>query len=380
MKKILLFITIVSTVQSAISQCTDDGNQWAKSWTSCQSSTNPNPVRGDSHWILYEFIDFHYIDSSHIWNSNRIGESGAGIKDIIVDYSLDGITWTELGSFLIPQASEDQDYLGVTGPNFGSRYINKILITVLSTHDGDNCATIAEMLFAVDASKCHGVIDDCGICNGPGAPIWFIDADGDGKGSDSQTMESCTQPFGYVDNNFDICDSGQLGWDEIFPLFEASCNGCHIANTSGGLNLGTYESFSQGGFICGSDITTGDNLVSVITIDQYNGCDNTMISFPSMNDRTANPLSPTELETLQRWIDAGAPESCTDYCPESEIVNSTFTQGSIAYRLTSNEISSTAVIEESTLITYDAGHQMTMDLGFTVLKGGQFIAKMDGCE
>lgn len=357
----------------------DNGNQWTKSWTSCQMSTNPNPDRGKSHWILYEFVDYHYIDSSHIWNSNRSNESGDGIKDIIVDYSLDGWSWTELGSFSVPQGSEGDDYQGVVGPNFGSQYINKILITVLSTHDGGSCATIGEMLFAVDASKCHGVIDDCGVCNGPGAPVWYIDADGDGKGSDSQTMASCDQPFGYVDNNTDICDSGELGWDEIYPLFERSCNGCHIANSSGGLNLGSYQSFTQGGNNCGASLSTGTTLVGVITIDQYDGC-SAPISFPSMNKRTGSPLSVTELDMLQRWITAGAPESCTDFCLENDDVVITFDEGTIAYRQSSNEISSTAIIEASTLITYDAGVQMNLNNGFTILQGGQFIAKIHGCE
>jgi len=379
MRHLLLLFTIVYCCQVGHSQCVDNGNQWAKSWTSCQVRTNPNPIRSDSHWILYEFSDFHYIDSSHIWNANRNGESSDGIRDIVVDYSLDGQTWTELGSYTIPQGPETEDYQGIAGPNFGSIYINKVLITVVTTHGTGSCATIGEILFGVDASKCHGVIDACGECNGPGAPLWYVDADGDGKGSDSQTMESCEQPFGYVSNNHDICDEGQLGWEEIFPLFDNSCNGCHIANTSGGLNLGTYASFAQGGLNCGPNIATGTTLVSVITIDQYAGC-TSPISFPSMNDRTAQPLTTDQLDMLQRWINGGAPELCTDFCPEDEIVNGTFTTGTIAYRQTSNEISSSALIESATLITYDAGQQMDLDTGFTVLQGGQFIAKLEGCE
>lgn len=379
MKKILLFFTIVLSPLFVISQCVDNGNQWAKSWTSCQTRTNPNPVHGDSHWILYEFTENHYIDSSHIWNSNRNGESGSGIKDFIIDYSLDGQKWVALGSFTIPQASESDTYQGIIGPNFGNTYINKILITVLSTHDGGGCATIAEIIFAVNAEECHGVIDACGNCNGPGAPLWYIDADGDSKGSDSQTIVACEQPFGYVDNDNDICDSGQLGWDEIYPLFDNSCNGCHIAASSGGLNLGSYQSFILGGLHCGPSITSGTTLIGVITIDQYNGC-TSPLSFPSMNDRTVQPLNEVELDMLQRWINGGAPESCTDFCPENENVQITFTEGTIAYRQASNEISSNAIIEPSTLITYDAGQQMSLETGFTILQGGQFIAKLEGCE
>ena len=379
MKKLILFSFVLCSHFIINGQCVDAGNQWAKSWTSCQTSSNPNPVRGNSHWILYEFVDFHYIDSSHIWNSNRSNESGDGIKEIIVDYSLDGETWTELGSFTIPKATESDDYQGVVGPNFGSQFINKILVTVISTHAEGGCATIGEMLFAVDASKCHGEIDACGVCNGPGAGLWFVDNDGDGKGSNSQSVVSCEQPFGYVDNNNDICDSGELGWIEIFPIFENSCNGCHIEESAGGLNLGSYDNFILGGLNCGSNIATGNTLVSVITIDQYEGCA-APITFPAMNSRTSAPLGAVELDMLQRWINGGAPELCTGFCPENDDVDITFSEGIIAYRQTNNEIRSSALIESSTMVTFDAGQQVSLDTGFSILQGGQFIAKIDGCE
>ena len=379
MKKAILFIITLYTYQVGHSQCEDNGNQWTKSWTSCEPTANPNPARGASHWILYEFTQSHFIDSSHIWNANRIGESPTGIKDIIVDYSADGSNWIELGNYTIPQATESTSYQGVTGPNFGSTEISKVLITVLSTHNAGSCASISEIAFGIDASQCHGIIDECGVCDGPGAPIWYIDADGDGIGSDSKTLLSCDQPFGYVENNNDLCDYGQLGWQEIFPIFEISCKGCHIDNTSGGLNLGSYESFSSGGLNCGDDISSGSTLVDVITINEYDGCSD-IISFPAMNARTANPISQEDLYKLQRWIDAGAPESCLDFCPDSEIVDESFLDGTVAYRQTSNEISSSAYIESNTLITFDAGQEVFLDTGFTVMAGGQLTVQIDGCQ
>ncbi len=379
MRALILFILLVLAAHGSFAQCSDNGNQWARSWTSCTKQINPNPNRPVSHWVLYEFSANHYIDSSHIWNSNRIGESSRGIKDIIVDYSLDGIHWTELGSFVIPQAPETTDYKGVAGPNFNSVYIKKILITVLSTHGAGSCAAIGEMLFAINAAECHGITDNCGNCNGPGAPTWYADEDGDGLGNIHYPLVDCEQPAGYVNNANDLCDNGQIGWSEISLLFQKSCNGCHIENSAGGLNLSSYVSFLQGGNSCGSSIAAGSLLVGTITIDGFAGC-STPISAPAMNSRSSNPLSAIEIDMIQRWIDAGTPESCVDFCLEQDLVHITFPEGISSYRQSVTKILSTSLLEYSSKVTFDAGQQIELENGFTISQGAQFLAKIGGCE
>tara|TARA_B100000497_G_scaffold125210_1_gene161259 strand:+ start:781 stop:1938 length:1158 start_codon:yes stop_codon:yes gene_type:complete len=375
----IILVLVLITTESLTAQCVDNGNQWAKSWVSCQTSTNPNPIRGNTHWILYEFIDNHYIDTSYIWNANRVGESSTGLKDVIIDYSLDGNTWTELGSYTFAQAPETENYQGFMGPNFQSEYIKKILITVQSTHGGGSCASLGEIQFNVNNALCHGVIDDCGLCNGPGKATWYIDADGDGKGSSSSMVLSCEKPQGYVDNTDDDCDSGELGWDDVSGLFTTSCNGCHIEASAGGLSLINYDYFSMGGIICGPNLKTGNNLVSVITISEYNGC-GTAIGAPQMNARSSSPMTQSDLDKLQRWIDGGAPELCDDFCLENEMIDTDFTVGMVGYFQASNQIMSDSDLDSATIVTYDAGQEILLNEGFSVLYGGQFIAQIGGCE
>ena len=38
------------------------------------------------------------------------------------------------------------------------------------------------------------VLDDCGVCNGPGKVTWFRDKDGDGLGTFMEWITSCTFP------------------------------------------------------------------------------------------------------------------------------------------------------------------------------------------
>ena len=40
--------------------------------------------------------------------------------------------------------------------------------------------------------------DECGVCAGPGAPMWYSDADGDGLGHDGVTVFACEQPADFV--------------------------------------------------------------------------------------------------------------------------------------------------------------------------------------
>ena len=110
-----MFLSFVA-VHSLHAQCKDDDNYWNNSWVSCTTSTNPNPSRSATHWLLYDFQEAHFIDSSYIWNANRTGESGWGAKEVVIDYSLDGTNWLELGQYTFPQAPESSDYIGFLGP------------------------------------------------------------------------------------------------------------------------------------------------------------------------------------------------------------------------------------------------------------------------
>ncbi len=313
MNKYILLVSLFLMSLEIGAQCVDNGNYWNDSWVSCIKSTNPNPLRGESHWLLYEFHETQFVDSTHIWNANRSGESGFGAKDVVIDYSEDGNTWIELGEYNFPQADESQDYSGFVGPDFDGKEVQKILITVLSTFEAGNCASIAEILIGIDDDACFGIIDECGVCDGPGATTWYIDADNDGLGDPNTSVTDCNQPSGYVEDNSDLCDNGALGWADIGVLFENNgCNNCHNQNAAGGLDLRSYESTVMGGNVCGQNLLTSDHFVKVIVTSEYDGC-GTIIGSPSMNDRSSGEFDQSELDKLQNWINGGFSELCTDF-------------------------------------------------------------------
>ena len=196
---------------------------------------------------------------------------------------------------------------------FDGVFMEKILITVLNTHGGGSCASIAEIQFKIDQTACFGIVDACGICDGPGIITWYQDNDNDGLGNPSVSIDACIQPAGYVEDNTDACDTGDT-WADMVVLFQDNgCMGCHGAAASGGLDLRTYATASAGGNICGTNLLSGTTLVDIMTVSGYSGC-GTPIPIPSMNDRTGGQFDATELAELQAWIDAGASELCAPAC------------------------------------------------------------------
>jgi len=298
------------TANKLSAQCVDEGNYWNKSWTSCEKTMSPNATRGAKHWLLYEFDEPQNISGSYIWNANLPGTGNTGARNVIIDYSVDGNTWIELGNFNFPKANESSNYNGFEGPDFSGVFIKKILFTILNTYGDNACASIAEIQFNVNEDACYGTLDECGVCNGTGKLTWYLDADDDGLGTPNQFIKRCSQPTGYVANKEDYCDNDMLGWNEVHTIFlDDGCLNCHIDGHRSGLSLTSYENFLQGGYKCGSAIASGNTLANIINIDRYNGC-GTAIEFPSMNSRADGNIDASEIALLQKWIDTGAPEDC----------------------------------------------------------------------
>lgn len=136
-------------------------------WLSCQSSTNPNSARGNSHWIMYDLGDTYAITESTIWNFNTpqrinsynnepwslsplVGRLEDGMRDIMIDLSMNGQVWKEFGRFNIPKAPGSSFYQGTPGPDFGGKIARYILITGLSNHGG-TCYGLGEVRFNATA-------------------------------------------------------------------------------------------------------------------------------------------------------------------------------------------------------------------------------------
>ena len=157
MKKVsyLLFISLLSS-QLLLAQCDADRHSALQvdNWLSCEMTENPNIERGSSHWIQYDFGHTYSLNESTFWNCNAYGNTGAGIRNYVVDFSNDGLTWTEFGEFELARAEASTFYEGETGPDFEGLTARYILITALSSYDS-SCACLSEIRF-----ETSGIISD----------------------------------------------------------------------------------------------------------------------------------------------------------------------------------------------------------------------------
>ncbi|MCR9291788.1 MAG: hypothetical protein NXI32_03655 [bacterium] len=93
---------------------------------------------------------------------------------------------------------------------------------------------------------------------------------------------------------------------DILPIFSQNCIACHNANqTEGGLNLESFASLMQGGD--SGDAIVAQQLEQSYLLARVNGQEEPLMP-PEDNAVGAKPLSPAELQTLERWIVAGAPQ------------------------------------------------------------------------
>lgn len=134
-------------------------NNSSNNWLSCVKTTNPNAARPQSHWIQYDLSGRHRLFGTQVWNYNVPDSTSYGFTTAAVDYSEDGIAWTELGTYAWPLATGDSNYSGFAGPNFQGIEAQYVLITSLDNSPG--CKGLSKMAFtAIECPLAGTVCDD----------------------------------------------------------------------------------------------------------------------------------------------------------------------------------------------------------------------------
>lgn len=120
-------------------------------WLSCETTPSPNPDRGESLWLMYDFGYTYGLTTTYLWNYNEPGATEMGITELAIDYSLDGQNWETWGVFDLDLATGQRNYGGQEGPDLTGVTARFVLLTALSTGEvGNNCAGLGEVRFNLD--------------------------------------------------------------------------------------------------------------------------------------------------------------------------------------------------------------------------------------
>ncbi|MDQ3016668.1 MAG: T9SS type A sorting domain-containing protein [Bacteroidota bacterium] len=148
-KTIYLIFAFVLSSQFIFGQCFPDrhSTNFFDGWVSCETAISPNPERGKSHFIMYDFNSVFALGQMTIWNSNDPSHLNWGMRDVHIDYSTDGVVWTTAGTYTFPQASGLSTYEGAEGPNLNQAEGRYLLITAINNYGGE-CFGLSEMRVA----------------------------------------------------------------------------------------------------------------------------------------------------------------------------------------------------------------------------------------
>ena len=107
------------------------------------------PEDGSDLYIQYEFDNVYKLHELLVWNYNVQFELllGFGVKDVTVEYSVDGEEWATLGDFVLAQATAKATYVANTTVNFDGVAARYVRLNINSGHSTMGQYGLSEVRF-----------------------------------------------------------------------------------------------------------------------------------------------------------------------------------------------------------------------------------------
>ncbi len=97
---------------------------------------------------MYDLNHTYTLGAVHIWNYNVTDWVNLGMREISIDYSMDGNHWKELGEYVLERADGNSRYEGEEVANFQGDTARYVLITAHNNYGGA-CTGLSEVKFQV---------------------------------------------------------------------------------------------------------------------------------------------------------------------------------------------------------------------------------------
>jgi hypothetical protein len=180
---------------------------WDNGWLAYTGAANPNPARsGYAYWIRFNFGEIYSLADMWIWNSNEDYNTDRGFKNVYIDYSLNGSSWTQLINTQFSEATGLESYLGFQGPDFGGASARYVLISAVDNWGAEEgWYGLAEVKFNINVGP-----PDTDPPT-PNPPTWQSPPAAPGPWAVSMTANTVTDPSG-VEYYFDETTGNFGGW------------------------------------------------------------------------------------------------------------------------------------------------------------------------
>ncbi|NLH44301.1 MAG: discoidin domain-containing protein [Planctomycetes bacterium] len=127
------------------------------------------------HWIQFAFDGVYKLDKMWVWNSNQLIESmiGFGAKDVTVEYSVDGTTWTKLeGTPEFARGTGMPTYTANTTVSFNGAVAQFVKLTINANWGGMAAQTgLSEVRFFYIPVQASEPDPANGVANAPVEPV-----------------------------------------------------------------------------------------------------------------------------------------------------------------------------------------------------------------
>lgn len=235
--------------------------------------------------------------------SNSIGtkveEESAGLGTIV---SGDDLIATDTGTVIEPEEicdglDNDGDgeidegvlsiyFVDADGDGFGSDAIEACDPPLGTVDISGDCDDDNAEVNPDATESCNGVDDDCDDVIDEGLlQSYFVDVDGDGFGNSSEQVEACSAPAGYTDNADDCDDSSAI----VSPAQPELCNGTDD-DCDGRIDEGVSTTFYPD--------------------EDGDGFGDTLAGFPSCGSPSGHVTIPGDCDDMDRGINPAAVEIC----------------------------------------------------------------------
>jgi endoglucanase len=106
-------------------------DRWENTWVTTSNDNNAiTPHSGTARgatWIKFEFDKVYNLKEMWVWNYNE--EINRGLKNVAIDYTVDGRTWEKLGDYVFAQAPGTVSYAHNTTVDFNGVAAKAVVIT-----------------------------------------------------------------------------------------------------------------------------------------------------------------------------------------------------------------------------------------------------------